>query len=60
MAKKPKVHEYINAQLQVCGKSQKQVAEEVGFPKAIVLTLIKRAFESVDNASKRTRRFAWS
>ena len=42
MIKRPTVAEYINAQLQVCGKSQKQVAAEVGFPKANMLTMIKQ------------------
>lgn len=41
MAKKITVAEYLTAQIEICGKSQKQIAEEVGFPKANVLTMIK-------------------
>lgn len=41
MAKKITVAEYITAQIEVCGKSQKQIAEEVGFPKPNILTMIK-------------------
>ena len=41
MAKKIKVAEYLTAQIDICGKSQKQIAEEVGFPKANVLTMMK-------------------
>jgi hypothetical protein len=42
MAKKVTVAEYIAAQIKVCGKPQKQIAEEVGFPKANILTMIKQ------------------
>ena len=41
MAKKITVAEYLTAQIEICGKSQKQIAEEVGFPKANVLTMLK-------------------
>ena len=41
MAKKPKVHEYIEAQLKLCGKSQKQVAAEAGFKHPNILSMIK-------------------
>ena len=41
MAKKITVAEYLSAQIQICGKSQKQIAAEVGFPKANVLTMMK-------------------
>ena len=40
--KTPKVADYIAAQIVICGKSQKEIAEEVGFPKANVLTMIKK------------------
>ena len=42
MAKKIKVAEYLTAQLEICGKSQKEIAKEVGFPKANVLTMLKQ------------------
>jgi transcriptional regulator with XRE-family HTH domain len=41
MAKKVTVAEYLTAQMKICGKSQKQIAAEVGFPKANVLTMLK-------------------
>lgn len=41
MAKKIKVAEYLTAQIDICGKSQKIIAEEVGFPKANILTMMK-------------------
>ena len=41
MAKKITVAEYLTAQMAICGKSQKQIAEDVGFPKANVLTMLK-------------------
>ena len=41
MSKKITVAEYLTAQIGVCGKSQKQIAEEVGFPKANILTMCK-------------------
>ena len=41
MAKKITVAEYLTAQIEICGKSQKTIAEEVGFPKANVLTMMK-------------------
>jgi transcriptional regulator with XRE-family HTH domain len=41
MTKKKTVAEYISGQIDLCGKSQKQIAEEVGFPKANILTMIK-------------------
>ena len=41
MTKKKTVAEYISGQIDLCGKSQKQLAEEVGFPKANILTMIK-------------------
>lgn len=47
MVKQMKVAEYIDAQLRLCGKSQKQVAEEVGFPKANMLTMIKKGLTRV-------------
>lgn len=37
-----RVSDYLAAQMQICGKSQKEIAEEVGFPKANVLTMIKK------------------
>lgn len=36
-----KVAEYVSAQIDICGRSQKEIAEEVGFPKANILTMIK-------------------
>lgn len=41
MAKQKTVAEYIWGQIDLCGKSQKQIAEEVGFPRANILTMIK-------------------
>jgi len=41
MVKKVKVADYLTAQIDICGKSQKQIADEVGFPKANVLTMLK-------------------
>lgn len=36
------VAEYISMQLHLCGKSQTQIAEEVGFEKPNVITMIKQ------------------
>lgn len=36
------VAEYISMQLHLCGKSQTQIAEEVGFDKPNVITMIKQ------------------
>lgn len=36
------VADYLNAQMQLSGKSQMEIAAEVGFPKANVLTMIKK------------------
>ena len=47
MAKKITVAEYLTAQIKVCGKSQKQIAEEVGFPKANILTMVKHGTTKV-------------
>ena len=41
MAKKITVADYLTAQIEVCGKSQKEIAEEVGFQKANVITMLK-------------------
>lgn len=41
MAKKVTVAEYLTAQIEICGKSQKQIAEEAGFPRANILTMLK-------------------
>lgn len=41
MAKKLTVAEYLSVQIDACGKSQKEIAEEVGFPKANMLTMMK-------------------
>ena len=42
MAKPLKVAEYISAQLEACGKSQKKVAKEAGFTNPNILTMIKQ------------------
>ena len=42
MAKTITVASYIKTQIEVCGKSQKVIAEETGFPKANILTMIKK------------------
>ena len=40
---KPKtVAEYINWQIQICGKSQKQIATEAGFEKPNIITMFKQ------------------
>lgn len=40
---KPKsVAEYLDAQINLCGKSQKQIAEEAGFPKPNIITMFKK------------------
>lgn len=36
------VAEYINTQLQLCGKPQKKIAEEAGFGKPNIITMIKQ------------------
>jgi len=41
MAKKVTVADYLAAQIEICGKSQKTIAEEVGFPRANILTMMK-------------------
>ena len=41
MAKEPKVKDYIAAQLELCGKPQKQVAKEAGLKSANILSMIK-------------------
>ena len=39
---KPTVAEYLDAQINMCGKSQKQIAEEAGFPKPNIITMFKK------------------
>lgn len=44
-SKKPSsmsVADYLAAQIAICGKSQMEIAEEVGFPRANVITMIKQ------------------
>ena len=41
------VSEYVRTQLQICGKSQKQIAEEAGFPSPNILTMIKQGLTKV-------------
>lgn len=43
-ASKPKltVAEYLDAQINMCGKPQKQIAEEAGFPKPNIITMLKK------------------
>lgn len=36
------VAEYLEAQINMCGKSQKQIAEEAGFPKPNIITMFKK------------------
>lgn len=36
------VAEYLDAQINMCGKSQKQIAEEAGFPKPNIITMFKK------------------
>lgn len=36
------VAEYIDWQIGLCGKSQKQIAEEAGFPKPNIITMFKK------------------
>jgi hypothetical protein len=36
------VAEYIGWQIDLCGKSQKQIAEEAGFPKPNIITMLKK------------------
>lgn len=36
------VAEYLDAQINLCGKSQKQIAEEAGFPKPNIITMFKK------------------
>ena len=40
--RKMKLAEYINTQIELCGKTQKQIAEESGFPKPNMITMIKK------------------
>lgn len=47
MAKKITVAEYLTAQIEICGKSQKTIAEDVGFPKANILTMMKKGLTRV-------------
>lgn len=43
LVKKPQtVAEYIDWQIHLCGKSQKQIAEEAGFPKPNIITMFKQ------------------
>lgn len=45
---KPKtVAEYIDWQVTLCGKSQKQIAEEAGFPKPNIITMFKQGSTKV-------------
>lgn len=45
---KPKtVAEYIDWQVNLCGKSQKQIAEEAGFPKPNIITMFKQGSTKV-------------
>lgn len=41
-AKKVSVADYIGNQIAMSGKSQREIAEEVGYPKANVITMIKQ------------------
>jgi transcriptional regulator with XRE-family HTH domain len=41
MAKKVTVAEYITSQIKVCGKSQKQIADESGFQTPNILSMIR-------------------
>lgn len=36
------VAEYLEKQINMCGKSQKQIAEEAGFPKPNIITMFKK------------------
>jgi len=38
----PSVAEYLTHQLRLCGKTQKQVAKEVGYDKPNIITMMKR------------------
>lgn len=39
--KKIKVNEYLAQQIDLCGKSQKEIAAEVGFPKPNIISMLK-------------------
>lgn len=43
----PTVAEYLAHQLRICGKTQKQVAEEVGYPSPNIVTMMKRGHTKV-------------
>lgn len=41
-SKPASVAEYLDWQINLCGKSQKQIAEEAGFPKPNIITMFKK------------------
>lgn len=41
-AKPTTVAEYVEGQINLCGKSQKQITEEAGFPKPNIITMFKK------------------
>ena len=47
VSKPRSVAEYIDWQVNLCGKSQKQIAEEAGFPKPNIITMFKQGTTKV-------------
>jgi hypothetical protein len=47
IAKPIRVADYLAQQIRLCGKSQKQIAEEVGYDKANVVTMMKQGLTKI-------------